>query len=652
MGNQNGGRNDDGKGGKQGKRKHDGSGNDHLKQQHPSSMQQPLPDTFSSYREYCALWAPLCLDEARAQILSDAIADIPYWKTNSTKASSEKSSLRVLLEPIKEEVHGSSESLGVRVKSVLTPDYKDRSFMSNDLVLLVGKESYLWEAYNGTLHKQQQQQKQSSCTRYGLVGHIEFSRKSIEGLTIQVSRALWSEVRSTEMALFNLGCNITSLREFTALCRMDSIPLLNYILADNMTPKKETIPSKGEASSSHSDDFDMIDSAAGEKRAKMNIISSMGGASALGKGFADYASRKFNLSQLGAISAAAHEYGEGGFTLIKGPPGTGKTTTLCALLNALHIRQMNHYFHEVKKLAESYDAVVGKRAALSLSSASKKRPRILVCAPSNAAVDNIILKIMEDGFIDGNGCRYNPSIVRIGRGQSASVKDVCLEVKVESYITLAMDVTKLECTIEGYKDNCRRLHSDIAKLRHCMNAMKSAASYPLAKDWEIRINEDTEKVYFVNHKDKTTTFDVPPPPEPGQRHFPAEAMPEYKKMVGKVVKLVERYNNLGSKIERYSLCKDVATAMQGGTNCHAMNNIRQQVETHLLDSTHIVMTTLGTAGNRSLESAAKFEVVVIDECAQSVEPSTLAGLQLGSSHAILVGDPQVREFVDTLQSVS
>ena len=32
--------------------------------------------------------------------------------------------------------------------------------------------------------------------------------------------------------------------------------------------------------------------------------------------------------------------------------------------------------------------------------------------------------------------------------------------------------------------------------------------------------------------------------------------------------------------------------------------------------------------------------MVIDEAAQSVEPSTLAGLQLGSSHAILVGDPQ------------
>jgi senataxin len=52
------------------------------------------------------------------------------------------------------------------------------------------------------------------------------------------------------------------------------------------------------------------------------------------------------------------------------------------------------------------------------------------------------------------------------------------------------------------------------------------------------------------------------------------------------------------------------------------------------------MTTLGSAGSRALEGVDKFEVVVIDEAAQSVEPSTLSALQLGSRHAVLVGDPQ------------
>lgn len=304
---------------------------------------------------------------------------------------------------------------------------------------------------------------------------------------------------------------------------------------------------------------------------------------------------------------------------------------------------MNQYFQEVRKLAESLDAVVGKRASLSLSGAAKKRPRILVCAPSNAAVDNVIMKIMEDGFVDGSGRRYNPSMARIGRGQSESVKDVCLEEKVESYISSSMDMTQLDNSMEGHKAECRRIHSDITRLRQRMHAMKKAVGYPLAKEWEIRIDEDTARVYYVNHKDKTTTYEVPPPPEPGQRHFPPESMPEYKEFVSRVVKLVERYNNISTELERLHLCRDVSTAVQGGKNCHSMNTIRQQVEMHILDDTHIVTTTLGTAGNRSLEAANKFEVVVVDEAAQSVEPSTLAGLQLGSKHAILVGDPQVSD---------
>lgn len=285
---------------------------------------------------------------------------------------------------------------------------------------------------------------------------------------------------------------------------------------------------------------------------------------------------------------------------------------------------MNQYFREVQLLAESLDSVVGKRATLSLAGASKKRPRILVCAPSNAAVDNIILKIMEDGFIDGGGQRYNPSIVRIGSGQSAAVKDVCLEDKVEQYISDSMDVSELENTIEGFRGECRRIHNDIKKLREKMKAMERAADYPLSKDWEIRIEEgEIPRVYFVNHKDKTTTYEVPPPPELGERHFPARSMPEYKTFVGKVIKMVERYNRIDNKIELYKLCRSVAASSVNGGQSHVVNSTRSQLETHILDSAHIVLTTLGTAGNRALEAANKFEVVVIDEAAQSVEPSTL-----------------------------
>ena len=57
-------------------------------------------------------------------------------------------------------------------------------------------------------------------------------------------------------------------------------------------------------------------------------LSDEGGPNMLGAGFRQYVNGKFNASQKGAISAAAREYGDGGFTLVKGPPGTGKVSII------------------------------------------------------------------------------------------------------------------------------------------------------------------------------------------------------------------------------------------------------------------------------------------------------------------------------------
>lgn len=65
-----------------------------------------------------------------------------------------------------------------------------------------------------------------------------------------------------------------------------------------------------------------------QKVAQSNPLSEKAGSNALGIGFRIWVKSKFNYSQQEAINAAAREYGSGGFTLVKGPPGTGKTTTL------------------------------------------------------------------------------------------------------------------------------------------------------------------------------------------------------------------------------------------------------------------------------------------------------------------------------------
>ena len=267
---------------------------------------------------------------------------------------------------------------------------------------------------------------------------------------------------------------------------------------------------------------------------------------------------------------------------------------------------------------------------------------------------------MESGFVDGNGSRYNPSMIRVGSGSSVSVQSVSLESKVAEYLSSTNSVSKLDTETAAYKSELNRIQSEIIRLRRRIDAISNAVPWELSKvrykyvnflflnrylifispilqDWEIRIDEkfeDNNKVVFVNHKEKSATYECPPPPEPNERHFPATAMPEYRSFMSSIVKLVDRYSSALGNLERCHIVQR-AFACDSKNNSSAMDNIRNELETHILDSTQIVVTTLGTAGSRILESAAKFEVVVIDEAAQSVEPASLTALQLGSRHAVL-----------------
>uniref|UniRef100_A0A7S4IUR5 WW domain-containing protein n=1 Tax=Odontella aurita TaxID=265563 RepID=A0A7S4IUR5_9STRA len=617
------------------------SSSEKSKQKGESGKDDPLPDVFNSSRQYIALWAPLCLKEAQAQILSEAGGEIPYWSKPG------KGPVPVAAQTLKKDVGGHSDVITIRIEPQKGAAAHSRwdgtspSFMTNDIVLLSREDVWITKASKGDLDTSKGKTSASTSSslvrggadasdrqRRGMLGHVEYSRRSIDGLTLKVSRKLWLAIGGQDMWLLKVGSNVTALREFTALCRTSSISLLGYVLGEKISHKASKA------------------AGAQPKTDKAALLEAMGGSNALGKGFMRYAGNKFNSSQLGAISAASVEYGEGGFTLVKGPPGTGKTTTLVALLNALCIRQFNKYYDELRKIVASH-----RSNKIALENAAKAKPRLLVCAPSNAAVDNVILKIMEDGFIDGHGNRYNPLIVRVGVGKSEAVKDVALEEKVESVLRESKDLGKMEQMVNGYKMEIQRVQSDIARMRHRLHALAAASSWPLSKEWEIRIDESsfeqTGKVFFVNHKEKRTTFECPPPPEPGEKHYPATAMPEYRAYMSKVVKLVEKYLSISSKLGRIGICQSMTGGKRGGSN---QGSLRQQLETDILDSTHIVMTTLGTAGNQALESANKFEVVVVDEAAQSVEPAILVALQLGSSHAILVGDPQ--QLPATIFSVS
>ena len=70
-----------------------------------------------------------------------------------------------------------------------------------------------------------------------------------------------------------------------------------------------------------------------------------------------------------------------------------------------------------------------------------KKPRILVCAPSNAAVDEILNRISECGLLDGQLNRYNPDIIRLGGLRNLSDSQMSLDNLIKSYTSLNQSIS-------------------------------------------------------------------------------------------------------------------------------------------------------------------------------------------------------------------
>ncbi|KAJ8421765.1 hypothetical protein Cgig2_018958 [Carnegiea gigantea] len=66
-----------------------------------------------------------------------------------------------------------------------------------------------------------------------------------------------------------------------------------------------------------------------------------------------------------------------------------------------------------------------------VNSSRKYRVRVLVCAPSNSAPDEIVLRVLNTGVRDENDRAYNPKIVRIGLKAHHSVRAVSMDYLVE-----------------------------------------------------------------------------------------------------------------------------------------------------------------------------------------------------------------------------
>lgn len=280
-----------------------------------------------------------------------------------------------------------------------------------------------------------------------------------------------------------------------------------------------------------------------------------------------------NRAQAKAIRSAVDN---DAFTLIQGPPGSGKTKTIVAIVGAL--------------LSDTLSSnQIGTRieppkpgAFQSVTAASKK---LLVCAPSNAAVDELVMRFKE-GVKTTKGVHKKINVVRLGRSDAinTNVVDVTMDELVNQRLgTSNGDNKARERTTAIMKE-----HQAVSEqVRHARERMDSG---------EVK-GEERSKL---------------------QDEFNA---------------LRRRKTELGAQID---VAKDAETAANRTADIN-----RKRVQQAILDEAHVICATLSGSGHEMFQSLnIEFETVVVDEAAQCVEMSALIPLKYGCAKCILVGDPK------------
>ncbi|KAJ3076763.1 DEAD-box type RNA helicase [Podochytrium sp. JEL0797] len=333
-----------------------------------------------------------------------------------------------------------------------------------------------------------------------------------------------------------------------------------------------------------------------------------------------------NRPQAEAIATATQR--PSGFVLIQGPPGTGKTKTILSLVGSLLTSAATAISTPGTTIKTPGSAIrppgggsairppgggsairppgggsairaPGGRGGPPQVMASRNAPpstaakknRLMICAPSNAACDEIVRRL-KCGILNAQGNPFNPKIVRLGTSDSisADVRDLTIESLVKEQLAIDHEFRKVN---QETNDNSQW----IALEKH-----------------QAELNK--ERTALREKEEKET-----------------KSVKEADLVRSAIAKVSEK---LRSVDEQFKQLKQKRLEREGSSD-----HIRSRIKASLLLEADVIMATLSGAGHDIVSTLQNFEfpTVIIDEACQSVELSSLIPLRYGAKKCILVGDP-------------
>ena len=317
---------------------------------------------------------------------------------------------------------------------------------------------------------------------------------------------------------------------------------------------------------------------------------------------------RLNPGQAKAILSAKEN---DGFTLIQGPPGTGKTKTIIALVGALLSGALRLPSGATSLSRPGSAQHPGLASSGQKAAATSKK--LLVCAPSNAAVDELVLRL-KAGVKTTSGSFHKIEVLRLGRSDAinAAVRDVTLDELVKTRMDAEMNKNGNANERERMHQEAGEIKQKLADLRpHLEAAREEGTNNPPP----LGICTGTDR-YLRLATGPANTNRIP-----------------YLQLQREFDELKRRQAHIGARID--------AAKDGGNTYAREVEIKRRQVQQEILDRSQVLCATLSGSGHEMFKNLnVEFETVIIDEAAQCVELSALIPLKYGCCKCILVGDPK------------
>jgi AAA domain/SEN1 N terminal len=320
----------------------------------------------------------------------------------------------------------------------------------------------------------------------------------------------------------------------------------------------------------------------------------------------------------------------GAFTLLQGPPGTGKTSTIVSVLSVLLAESLAP---QTTAMPLRKRTVVVGETPVSVSVAPF---RVLVCAPSNAAVDELLIRVMNQGLQTPiAGVFAVPRVLRVGAGskyddaQSVSIFEMMDRSKSEF---LSADHEKSPEMQAAYleRDDLRRrvreISAEVGEAHETRKAGRTAYDIAVADAAKSQVDGMSgaeREVVDESHRCLGAAFDK------------------------EDMALTQKLSKLHSS--KLAVSRSLTVADQRVKQ----NERRREVDSTrrlatIVNNASIVFATLNAAGHDALgHMCGAFDAVIVDEAAQSVEPEmliSLAGANPRSTSTVplcvMVGDPK------------